>query len=256
MQTLITSSTGMCAMGHSSSTLALSAVEKSPLRWKLVLYFDGVWQSMSLGKKMWTLHRCMCDGERLMGWAKHYGLGSRRSVIKLDLLSFRILTQVEVMASRLCSISIKSFDFILCSILASTSITGSSRTRPEPPWTFSSSTTSESCHDLPSVWIWIQQSTCKTNPKKTQWSVTKTANCSRSECSLSQEMGRDSNGLYQLPYSPHVQEMRVWSMLMGDINWCLQCYMYFWILWGNILEALVNINFFRWFHSCIHAFEK
>ena len=88
------------------------------------------------------------------------------SVIKLDLLSFRILTQVEVMASRLCSISIKSFDFILCSILASTSITGSSRTRPEPPWTFSSSTTSESCHDLPSVWIWIQQSTCKDKSKE------------------------------------------------------------------------------------------
>ena len=53
-------------------------------------------------------------------------------IIKLDLLSFRILAQVEVMASRLCGISIKFFHFTLCPILAVTSITYSSRTKPAP----------------------------------------------------------------------------------------------------------------------------
>ena len=48
------SPTGTTAVGHSSSTLALSAMEKSPLlRWKSVLYFDGGWQSTGLAKKRW-----------------------------------------------------------------------------------------------------------------------------------------------------------------------------------------------------------
>ena len=37
--------------------------------------------------------------------------GTSGSIVKLDLLSFRILAQVEVMASRLCGVSILSFDF-------------------------------------------------------------------------------------------------------------------------------------------------
>ena len=53
------------------------------------------------------------------------------------------------------------------------------------------------------------------NPKKTQGSVTKANNCSQSECSFSQDMGRDSNGLYQPPYSLHVQEMYVF----GQHSW-------------------------------------
>ena len=47
------------------------------------------------------------------------------------------------------------------------------------------------------------------NPKKTQLNVTKADNLSRSEYSFSQNMGRDSNGLYQPPYS--LQDMRVCS---------------------------------------------
>ena len=39
-------------------------------------------------------------------------------------------------------------------------------TLPEPPGTFSSSTTVETCHGLPSVRIWIQQSTCGTKSKE------------------------------------------------------------------------------------------
>ena len=99
----------------------------------------------------------ICDGERLMGWAKASWFGEPSGwIIKLDLLSFRILAQVEAMASWLCGISVKSFDFTLCPILDVTSITCSSRTMPaptlpEPPETFSSSTTSKSCHGLPSV---------------------------------------------------------------------------------------------------------
>ena len=54
----------------------------------------------------------MCDGEtHEVGKLSWFGEPSE-SIIKLDLLSFRILAQVEVMASRLCGILIKSFDFI------------------------------------------------------------------------------------------------------------------------------------------------
>ena len=97
----------------------------------------------------------ICDGERLMGLAKASSFGEpSRSIIKLDLLSFRILAQVEVMASRLWGISIKSFDFTFCPILDVTSITCFSRAMPvpEPPGTFSSSTTSKLCYGLPSVY--------------------------------------------------------------------------------------------------------
>ena len=152
---------GTTAVGHSSSKLPLSAMEKSLLlRWKSVLYFNCGWQGTGLAKKRWMLHRCMCDGERPYGMGKASWFGEPSgSIIKVDLLSFRILTQVEVMASRLCGISIKSFDFTLCPILVVTSITFSSITMPaptlpEPPGPFSSRTTSESCHGLPSVQIW------------------------------------------------------------------------------------------------------
>ena len=90
-------------------------------------------------------------------------------------------------------ISITSFDFTLCSILAVTSITCSSRTMPapslpEPAGTFSSSTTSESCHGLPSVRICIQQGTCGTQSLENSISATKADNCSRSECSFSNDL--------------------------------------------------------------------
>ena len=113
------------------------------------------------------------------------------SFIKLNLLSFRILAQVEVMASRLCGISIKSFDFTLCPILGLSPVTQHHN------------------HAMASVQIWAL---VWRNPKKTQWSAT---NCSRSECSFSQDMGRDPNYLYQPPYSLHVQEMRV----SGQSSW-------------------------------------
>ena len=45
--------------------------------------------------------------------------------------------------------------------------------------------------------------------------ATKADNCSRSECSFSQDVGRDCCGLYQPSYSPHVQEMRV----CGQRSW-------------------------------------
>ena len=60
-----------------------------------------------------------CVTERDTSWVGE----PSESIIKLDLLSFRILSQVEVMTSRLCGILIKSFDFILCPIFAVTSIT-------------------------------------------------------------------------------------------------------------------------------------
>ena len=66
-----------------------------------------------------------------MSKASWFGEPSRL-IIKLDLLSFRILAQVEVMVSRLCGISNKSFDFTLCPIVAVTSITCSIRTMPAP----------------------------------------------------------------------------------------------------------------------------
>ena len=47
------------------------------------------------------------------------------------------------------------------------------------------------------------------NSRKTQWSVTKADNCTRSECSYSQDICRDSKGLSKPPYSIHVQEKRV-----------------------------------------------
>ena len=52
-------------------------------------------------------------------------------------------------------------------------------------------------------------------PKKTKLTETKADNCSRSESNFSHDMDRDSDGLYQLPYSLHVQEMRV----CGQRSW-------------------------------------
>ena len=85
----------------------------------------------------------------------HDGVGKPSgSIIKLNLLFFRILVQVEVMASRVCGISINSFDFTLCPVWPSPAShvpAGTAPTLPEPPETFYSSTTSESCHGLHSV---------------------------------------------------------------------------------------------------------
>ena len=64
-----------------------------------------------------------------MGKASWFGEPSES--IKAGPVIFQILAQVEVMASRLCGISIKSFDVTLCAILAVTSITCSSMTRKE-----------------------------------------------------------------------------------------------------------------------------
>ena len=194
---------------ESSSQIKVSSL----FRWQMAEYWSGVEGVNVMQMHVWWRETCG------VGKASWFGEPSG-SVIKPDLLSLRILAQVEVKASRLCSISVKSFNFTLCPISAVTSIACSSRTvptptLPEPPGTFSSSTTSESSHDLSSVRICIQQSNCGTKSPKTQWSAPKVDYCSRSECSCSQDMDRDSNGRYQPPYSLHVQEMRV----CGQCSW-------------------------------------
>ena len=80
--------------------------------WFWILTVDGrvrVWRRKD---EHFAVH-VWCRETNGVGKASWFGepLGS---VIKLDLSSFRILSQVKVMASQLCSISIKSFDFTLC----------------------------------------------------------------------------------------------------------------------------------------------
>ena len=53
---------------------SISSEEESSSHMKSVLYFDGGWQSTGLAKQS----RCIYDGDRPMGWAKHHGLGSHR----------------------------------------------------------------------------------------------------------------------------------------------------------------------------------
>ena len=124
------------------------------------------------------------------------------SVINLDPL----FVQVEVMASRLCGILIKSFDITLCPNLALTSITFSSLpvtapTLPEPPGTSSGNTQN---HNMACPQFGFESNIARRNPKKPQLSATKADNCSRSDYLFS-KYGRDSSDFYQPPYSLHVQ---------------------------------------------------
>ena len=125
---------------------AISNGEKSSCHLKVGSVFRRRMAEYRSGKKVVNVTQMN------VSWRETRGVGKASlfeepsdSIIKLDLLSFRILAQVEVMASRFYGISFKSFDFTLCPILAVTSITCSNRsmptpTLPEPPGTFSSST--------------------------------------------------------------------------------------------------------------------
>ena len=143
------SPTGTTAMGHSSSTLALSAMEKSPSQMKVgSVFFDGERYADAC-----VMERDSWGGQSIMAWR---AIGINR---KAGPVIFQNIAPGRYESNR--------------------ALVGR-------------------------------------NPKKTQWSATQADHCSRSEWSFSQDMGRDSNGLYQPPYSLHVQEMCVWTTLMGD----------------------------------------
>ena len=101
-------------------------------QWRRVLFSDESRFCISTADGRVRVWRRRGDGETHGVGKASWFWETSGSIIKLDLLSFIILAQVEVTASRLCDISIKSFDFTLFPILAVTSITCSRRTMLAP----------------------------------------------------------------------------------------------------------------------------
>ena len=130
-----------------------------------------------------------------------------------------ILAQVDVMASLFCFIPIKSFDFTLCPILAVIRITfqqGTARAHTEHlrdflqqhnirimPWP----AFRPDLNPIEHMWDEIQRKVYDVRPR----SIT----AADLTVVFFQDMGRDSNDLYEPPYSLHVQEMCV----CGQRSW-------------------------------------
>ena len=153
----------------SSSTLGASSNgEESSSQMKVCSVFQRRWLSMGLVKKRWTLHKCICDGERLMGWTKHHALGSQQfshnGIMTLQYISQVLRLHIVPYFGRH-----QHHMFQQDNAHAHTA--------------------------------WANRILVGRNPQKTQSSATKADNCSRVECRFSQNMGRDSNGHYQPPYS-------------------------------------------------------